>query len=85
MPAFGSIHTTASNLQGRNRCARDKVPGLENASEDQYITDTLSNEACKFVTVTKDRPMIFLVGWKGYFLKLKSGRQFGSDYLNDES
>lgn len=38
-----------------------KVPGLEDAPKGEYVTDTLSNEACKFITANKDKPwMLYL-------------------------
>ena len=37
------------------------APGLTNAPEDEYITDRLSDEACKFITSSKDKPwMLYL-------------------------
>ncbi|MDB2686130.1 sulfatase [Mariniblastus sp.] len=38
-----------------------KAPGLDNAPPDEYITDRLSDEACKFITASKDKPwMLYL-------------------------
>ena len=38
-----------------------KVPGLENAPKGEYVTERLSEEACKFITANVDRPwMLYL-------------------------
>ena len=38
-----------------------KAPGLENAPQDEYVTDQLGDEACQFITANKDRPwMVYL-------------------------
>ena len=38
-----------------------KVPGLENSPEGEYVTDRLSDETCKFITASKDKPwMVYL-------------------------
>ena len=38
-----------------------KVPGLENPHKDEYLTDTLSNAACNFITANKAKPwMLYL-------------------------
>lgn len=38
-----------------------KAPNLGNAPPDEYVTDRLSSEACKFITANKDRPwMLYL-------------------------
>lgn len=38
-----------------------KVPGLENAPKGEFVTETLCNEACKFITTNKDKPwMLYL-------------------------
>ena len=37
------------------------APNLENAPADEYVTDRLSDEACKFITTNKDKPwMLYL-------------------------
>ncbi len=37
------------------------APGLKNAPKDEYITDRLSTEACKFITANKNNPwMLYL-------------------------
>lgn len=38
-----------------------KAPGLQDAPEDEYLTDRLSTEACKFITTNKENPwMLYL-------------------------
>ena len=38
-----------------------KAPGLANAPKDEYVTDRLSDEACKFISDSKDKPwMLYL-------------------------
>ncbi|MFK7768505.1 MAG: sulfatase [Mariniblastus sp.] len=38
-----------------------KVPNLEDAPANEYVTDRLSDEACKFITANKDNPwMLYL-------------------------
>ena len=38
-----------------------KAPGLENAPQGEYVTDRLSDEACKFITASKGEPwMLYL-------------------------
>ena len=38
-----------------------ETPGLVDAPDEEYITDRLSDEACKFITATKDKPwMLYL-------------------------
>lgn len=37
------------------------APGLEDASQDEYLTDRLSDEACKFIEANRDQPwMLYL-------------------------
>ena len=38
-----------------------KLPGLQNVPANEYVTDTLSKKACKFITANKDKPwMLYL-------------------------
>ena len=61
-----------------------KVPNLKDAPENEYLTDRLSDEACKFITANKDRPWMLYLTHFAVHTPLNAKKELVAKYKTKE-
>jgi len=59
-----------------------KVPGLENAPADEYLTDRLSSEACQFIRDHKEQPWLLYLSHFAVHTPLQPKKELVDKYQN---
>ena len=57
-----------------------KVPGLEDSPEGEYLTDRLSDEACKFITANSDRPWLLYLTFFAVHTPIQAKKELAAKF-----
>lgn len=61
-----------------------KASGLANAPEDEYVTDRLSDEACNFITASKDKPWMLYLTHFAVHTPIQAKKELLAKYKNKQ-